>query len=92
MLKVLLTLKMKKLLNKLLTKLSWLSPLKLLLMPKPESTITESLSPKLNKKSLIPSLSESKELLTSPLLNKTLLTNLLDGLEKLLSSILLWKN
>jgi len=86
------TQKLKKLNNKLLTKLSWLSPLKLLLMPKPESTSTLVLSPKLTKKLPIPSLSENKELLISPLLKKTLLTNSLDGLEKLLSSILSWKN
>jgi len=73
-------------------KLSWLSPLKLLLMLKKESTETLKLSPKLIKKLLIPSLSELKEKLTSPLLKKILLTNSPDGPEKLLSSKHSWKN
>jgi len=73
-------------------KLSWLSPLKLLLMPKKELTETPKLSPKLTKKLPIPSLSELKEKLTSPLLKKILLTNSPDGPEKLLSSKHSWKN
>jgi len=85
-------LKKKKLNNKLPMKLSWLSPLKLLLMLKKELTETPLCLPKLKLKSLIPSLSELKEKLTSPLLKKTLLTNSPDGPEKLLSSKLLWKN
>jgi hypothetical protein len=83
---------MKKLLNKLLMKLSWLSPLKLLLTLKKELTVTPLLSPKLIKKLPIPSLSELKEKLTSPLLKKILLTNSPDGPEKLLSSKHSWKN